>query len=109
MRLRSGSFSLDEAAPLPLVQHAAAEGYLGEILHPLDRAVVDHPAVIVGAADEARLRQGQAICPCGPISPAAAGVVPWRAYGAGGELVALLTPAEGAGWWHGDKVFNPVI
>jgi tRNA pseudouridine55 synthase len=109
VRLRSGAFSLDEAAPLPLVQHAAGEGYLSEIILPLDYAVAGHPAVIVGAEDEARLRQGKDICPSGPVSPAAVATLPWRAYGAEGELVALLTPAERAGWWHGDKVFNPVL
>jgi tRNA pseudouridine55 synthase len=105
VRLRSGVFTLEEAVPLPLLQHALAEGYWQQLLLPLDVAVADRPALIVGAGDETRLRQGQDICSPDTLSPDAHRQQPWRAYNVDGGLVALLAPGERDGFWHADKVF----
>lgn len=105
IRLRSGSFTLEEAIPLPLLEHALAEGYWQHLLLPPDVAVAGQPALIVGADDETRLRQGQDICPSSQPSPAAVSQQPWRAYNVNGELVALLVPGKLDGYWHSDKVF----
>ncbi len=105
IRLRSGSFTLEDAIPLPLLENALAEGYWQHLLLPPDVAVAGQPALIVGADDETRLRQGQDICPAGQPSPEAVRQQPWRAYDVNGELVALLVPGERAGYWHSDKVF----
>lgn len=105
VRLRSGSFTIDDAAPLPLLAHAVAEGYWSELLHPIDAAVQDCPAIIVAHDDAARLRQGQDICPASPVSSDAAARQPWRAYDADGTLIALLVPSQREGCWHAHKVF----
>jgi tRNA pseudouridine55 synthase len=80
VRCRSGAFTLDEAVPLPLLEHALAEGYWNELLHPLDMAVEDLPAVIVAEADAARLRLGQDICPSA-VTPEASARQPGRVIG----------------------------
>lgn len=106
VRLRSGDFTIEDAAPLPLLAHALAEGYENELLYPLDVAVRDCPALVVTHDDAARLRQGQDICPAGPIAAEAASRQPWRAYDTDGALVALLVPSQRAGCWRAHKVFN---
>jgi tRNA pseudouridine55 synthase len=105
IRLRSGAFTLEDAAPLPLLEHALAAGYWQQIIYPLDFAVRDRPAVIVGADNEARLRQGQDIGLAGQPAPDASGQHPWRAYSVNGELIALLARSVGDGSWHAHKVF----
>jgi tRNA pseudouridine55 synthase len=102
VRLRSGDFTLDDAIPLPLLEHALAEGYWQ---HPIDAALSDTPAVILGPEDELRLRQGQDIGLAQPAAADMAGRQPWRAYSSGGELIALLVSAGRDGYWHAGKVF----
>ena len=105
IRLRSGSFTLEDAIPLPLLEHALAHDYWQHLLLPPDVAVANQPALIVAAEDEARLRQGQDICPANQPSPDAVSRQPWRAYNVNGEFVALLVAAARDGYWHSDKVF----
>jgi tRNA pseudouridine55 synthase len=105
VRVRSGSFTLEDAVPLPLLQHALAEGYWQEIIRPLDVAVHDRPAVIVGDDDAARLRHGKDINLAGSAAAAAVSQQPWRAYSRAGELIALLVSSARAGYWHANKVF----
>jgi len=105
VRLRSGAFTIEDAAPLPLLAHALAEGYVHELLYPLDAALQDHPAVVVASDDAARLRQGQDICLSDPVTQEAAIIQPWRAYDVDGALVALLVPSQRQGCWHAHKVF----
>jgi tRNA pseudouridine55 synthase len=105
VRVRSGAFTLDDAVPLPLLEHALAEGYEQQLLYPLDIAVNNRPAVIVGAEDAARLRRGQDICPAGPIAPTAEEQQPWRAYDSDGRLISLLVRSARDGYWHAHKVF----
>lgn len=107
VRLRSGSFTLEDATPLALLEHAVAHGYWQQIIYPLDEALRDQPAVVVGADDEACLRQGKDIAITDPVTLEAAGRSPWRAYGSGGRLIGLLAPSQRAGYWHADKVFPP--
>jgi tRNA pseudouridine55 synthase len=105
VRRRSGAFTLDDAVPLPLLEHAIAQGYWEHLVLPIDAALCDQPVVILGPDDEARLRQGQDI----GLAQLAPGEVvsqqPWRAYSGGGDLVALLVSAAQEGFWHAHKVF----
>lgn len=105
VRLRCAGFTLDDAVPLPLLEHALATGYWQQLLYPLDAAVADRPAVIVDGEDEARLRRGQEIGLREPVAPAAAAQQPWRAYGVDGDLIALLVASDRPGFWHAHKVF----
>ena len=105
IRLRSGLFTLEDAAPLPLLEHALTHEYWQQLIYPLDIAVHDRPAVIVAAEDAAKLRQGQDICPSIPAAPEAVEHQPWRAYSVNGELIALLVPSQRQGYWHAHKVF----
>lgn len=107
VRLRSGDFTLDDAAPLPLLEHALAEGYWHQLLYPLDTAVHDRPAVILAGVDAERVRQGRDVCLAVTAPAEMVSRQPWRAYDAEGDLIALLVRSEREGYWHADKVFAP--
>jgi len=105
IRLRSGMFSLDDAVPLPLLEHALANGYWHQLIYPLDAAVEDRPAVILGTEDVHRLRQGQDIFLAAQPTAETISRQPWRAYSTQGELIALIVALDRPGYWHADKVF----
>lgn len=104
VRLRSGRFTLNDAVPLPLLEHALAHGYWQELIQPIDEAVMDQPAVVLSKDDTLHVRQGRDIALVTPIDEPLGR--PWRAYSSDGELVALLVASEREGYWHADKVFT---
>jgi tRNA pseudouridine55 synthase len=108
VRVRSGAFTIEESVPLPLLEHALAEGYEQELLLPLDVALQDHPAVILNAENTARALQGKDIAletETQETGGEAFDQQPWRAYNVSGEFVAVLVASGRAGFWHADKVF----
>ncbi len=108
VRLRSGGFTLDDAVPLPLLRHGITEGYAHQLMHPMDSALQDCSAVILGPDDAARACQGQSIRLTAGTSSAHASQ-PWRVYSLDGELIALLVAAGEPGLWRADKVFSPAL
>jgi tRNA pseudouridine55 synthase len=83
-RVASGSFAVEDAAPLDGLTRDEVLRWL----QPLDRAVIAWPAVVLSAEEASRVCHGRAV-PLGCLAP---GNV--RLYGPGGELVAL---GRGAG------------
>lgn len=99
IRLRSGSFRLDEAASLEQLAGAVATGQLTHYLHPLATALRGLISVHVEDPVARRLAQGQPI-PCPVAPPADLGC----ALNAAGEALAVLAYRQGQWWPH--KVFS---
>jgi tRNA pseudouridine55 synthase len=105
VRLRVGQFRLEDAIPLAAFQAACAAGTWRQFLQPLDVAVKGWPALVLDRAAESALRQGKATALEGHILRAyGCGGLPLfklgrcRAYGAGGNLVALIGPTPDRRW-----------
>ncbi len=99
-RLRSGRFTLEEAATLPEVEEAFHGGFWGLLTHPIDEALLQFEALILDREREKRVRHGQGI-------PGEAAKTPFlRAYSNSGEFIALLAFEEGL--WRPKKVFQPL-
>ncbi|MDJ0512271.1 MAG: tRNA pseudouridine(55) synthase TruB [Methyloceanibacter sp.] len=101
-RTRVGGFTLDEAIPLETVEQAAEEGReaLRDLLQPVEKALVDLPAVPVSPADAANLRLGRAVLLRGRDAPVVAGA----AYAVSrGAPVAIGEVAHGE--FHPSRVF----
>jgi tRNA pseudouridine55 synthase len=101
-RTAVGRFTLVDAVPLETAVAALAEGWWEEILWPPDTALLDHPAVVIDAAQEMIIRHGQQLdLPPAPALPTAR----MRAYNAEGDLVAVLRWQAQAERWQPDRVF----
>ncbi len=103
VRLGVGPFVLDEAEPLSRAVEAFVGGWWPLVLHPLDAALVQLPAMVVDADGERDLRHGKQLRPAGDpaLSPAASA----RVYGAEGRFVGLVTWDDVTGAWQPAKVF----
>ena len=95
-----GNFTIDDAIPLADLEARIAEGTWQELVHPLDEALLQYPALVVSRADAARLAHGQPIEAATPVEGALR-----RVYGPRGEFVALTRGDEAAGVWRPHKVF----
>jgi tRNA pseudouridine55 synthase len=88
IRSQVGRFTLDEAVTLEKLEHATEVGDWEQMLHPIDTALLDLPAVIVDPLQEETIGFGKSIQPgVGAISSAESQV---RAYNRDGELIALM-------------------
>jgi tRNA pseudouridine55 synthase len=104
VRLKSGRFSLEEAVSLERLEEAFRHGQESWYLLPLDEALLDWPAMIVGAEDAQRIRQGQAL---DRDPPDGTETDLWRAYGFDGDFLAIMAYHPGSGRWRPKKVFAP--
>jgi len=102
VRLSSGRFSLEEAVSLDRLEEAFRHGQEGEYLLPLDEALLDWPAMIVGDEDARRIGHGQAV----EGQNAADGTL-GRAYDLDGKFLAIMSYHAGSGRWRPAKVFAP--
>ncbi len=107
VRLRSGHFTLEDAVSLARIEEAFAHGQEGSYLLPIDEALFDWPALVVGADKARRLVLGQAIEATLP-GPDEDGALLWRAYSLDGEFLAIVSFDRASGRWRPKKVFaNP--
>lgn len=106
VRLRSGHFTLEDAVSLDRIEEAFAHGQEGNYLLPIDEALFDWPALVVGADQARRLASGQAIEATGP-APGEDGTPLWRAYSLAGEFLAIVSFDRATGLWRPKKVFAP--
>jgi tRNA pseudouridine55 synthase len=104
VRLSSGRFTLEQAASLERLEEAFEHGEEGRYLLPLDEALLDWPAMIVGADDAQRIVQGQPVAGK-PPSPDGDEVPLCRAYSLEGDLLAIMTYHPATGRWRPRKVF----
>jgi tRNA pseudouridine55 synthase len=105
VRLRSGHFALEEAVSLERLEEAFQHGQEALYLLPPDEALLDWPAIIVGAQDAQRIRQGQAI-DCEQPPPGTAAALS-RAYSLDGDFLAIMAYHPPSQRWRPKKVFSP--
>jgi len=107
VRLRSGSFTLEEATSLARLEEAFQHGQEAEYLLPMDEALLEWPSMIVDADCARRIVQGQAVT--GEPPAAGEGGVPLsRAYSLDGDFLAIMAYDATAGQWRPKKVFAAV-
>jgi len=108
VRLSSGRFTLEEAVSLERLEEAFQYGQKERYLLPLDEALLDWPAMIVGADDARRIGQGQAVQGDPPAaSPVAGGDrALCRAYSLDGDFVAIMAYHPATRQWRPEKVFS---
>jgi tRNA pseudouridine55 synthase len=102
VRLRSGSFTLSEAVSLDRLEEAFRHGEEARYLLPLDEALLDWTAMILGADDARRVVHGQAVeggAPRDEEGPLR------RAYSLGGDFLAIMAYDPDPGRWRPKKVF----
>lgn len=104
-RLSSGQFTLEQAVSLGRLQEAFQHGQEAQYLLPLDEALLDWPAMIVGADDARRIVQGQTVC--GGLVVARGDEVLCRAYSLDGDFLAIMIYHAETERWRPKKVFAP--
>jgi tRNA pseudouridine55 synthase len=99
IRLASGSFRVEQAVQLDDLETIVRSGRLGQVLHPLDTALLAFPAVAVDELTAKRIVSGGTVA-----LPAPADATMCRAYSTSGQVIALLRrTTEG---WQPHKVFG---
>jgi len=106
VRLGSGRFRLEDAVSLERLEEAFRHGQEDRYLLPPDTALLDYPALIVGAADARRIRHGQPIAQTVEPEAQEDGALA-RAYGPDGRFVAVMVYDAAASLWRPKKVFKP--
>jgi tRNA pseudouridine55 synthase len=119
VRLSSGQFCLEEATSLERIEEAFEHGQEDCYLLPVDEALLDWPALILGTEDAQRLTQGQPIAgqpPTGggegsateasPGNASPADGILGRAYGPDGGFLAIVTYQPTTALWQPKKVFQ---
>jgi tRNA pseudouridine55 synthase len=104
VRLRSGRFTLEDAASLERIEEAFAHGQEADYLLPIDEALLDWPALVFGADKAQRLVHGQAIEAPEPRAGEEDALL-WRAYSLDGEFLAIVNFDRATGRWRPQKVF----
>lgn len=102
VRLSSGSFLLEDSASLARLEEAFQHGEESTHLMPIDEALLDWPAMIIGADEARRVVHGQSLPGDQPV---AAETRLCRAYSAGGDFLAILSYEPERGCWQPKKVF----
>jgi len=112
VRLKSGRFGLEDAVSLGRLEEAFLEGDAARYVLPVDEALLDWPALIVGEADARRITQGLPVVgepppdqperDDGPVGYAPSRC---RAYSSEGDFLAILAYRPGMGQWWPAKVF----
>ncbi len=106
VRLRSGRFTLEEAVSLERLAEAFQHGRENEYLLPVDEALLDRPAMVLGSEEARRIRQGQAVR--GRPPPEKEGMALCRAYNLEGDFLAILAFQPETGLWQPKKVLDPI-
>jgi tRNA pseudouridine55 synthase len=104
VRLSSGRFGLEEAVSLERLEEAFEHGEEARYLLPLDEALLELPAAIVGDSDAQRILHGQGIAE-GPPENVAEPETVCRAYSLDGDFLAILSHDLATGLWRPRKVF----
>ncbi|MGH2501458.1 MAG: tRNA pseudouridine synthase B, partial [Ktedonobacterales bacterium] len=111
-RARSGPFTLDQAITLEQLEQALATEAWRDLLFAADEALLDWRVIILSAASEARLRNGQPLrfaARPALVSPSGRGVggegaLPARAYSADGRFLGIVLWSADQLAWQPHKV-----
>lgn len=112
-RAASGRFTIDDSVALPEIELALAHGYWDNLIYPVDEALLDFDAAILGPESERAVLSGQSWTPRSwqpekwqlKIRKGSSGAL-CRAYSFEGRLIALLKLDEPRKTWRPDKVFG---
>jgi tRNA pseudouridine55 synthase len=104
VRLGSGRFNLEDAVSLERLEEAFQHGQEERYLLPLDSALLDWPAMIVGAEDTRRITQGQSVQ--GDLLAAQADGSLGRAYSPDGDFLAIMVYHAETDQWRPKKVLT---
>lgn len=104
VRLRSGPFSVSDAASLEEAEERFLGGDWGSIVHAPDAVVQHLKAIMVEKPVEAMIRQGRPV-PAGPGVPASEPDERRRVYGADGGFVGILAYNASEAHWQPERVF----
>jgi tRNA pseudouridine55 synthase len=88
LRSQVGRFTLGEAVTLEGLEESTKAGDWEQMLHPIDTALLDLPAVVVDPLQEEAIGFGKSIQPGSGATASDASQV--RAYNREGELIALM-------------------
>lgn len=102
-RLKSEPFDIDDAVPLVVLEEAFSQGWWPSLLYSIDEVLLGWKAVIIGAEEEALVRQGRSLELA--VAVDSSGDSMCRAYSQEGHLVAVLSRQE-ENLWHPHKVFQ---
>jgi tRNA pseudouridine55 synthase len=102
VRLRSGPFTLAEAVSLDRLEEAFRHGEEARYLLPLDEALLDWTAMVLGADDVRRVVHGQ---PVDGEPPREGEGLLRRVYSLGGDFLAIMAYDLDLGLWRPKKVF----
>ncbi|MGD8489995.1 MAG: tRNA pseudouridine(55) synthase TruB [Anaerolineae bacterium] len=105
VRLQSGRFRLEDAVSLSRLEEAFRNGQEMEYVLPPDEALLEWPAMVVGAEGARRISHGQSV-PCRSLAGADLGER-CRAYSADGEFLAIMSYDKALDRWRPTKVFAP--
>lgn len=107
VRLASGRFKLEDALPLHVLEDAIRRGYWQELIYPLDYALLDFGAAILGPESQKAIVTGQTWAP--RIRPTEETIREihglCRVYSLEGKIVALLKLERHTFRWRPEKVF----
>jgi tRNA pseudouridine55 synthase len=104
VRVKSGSFHVDDAVSLDVLEESSRLGDWQGYLHSIDEVLLDWPAAILDVESEALVRKGTDVelhftGDSGSVGSHC------RAYSTDGHFLAVLTKTD-AGLWHPEKVFH---
>ncbi len=105
VRLRSGSFYVNDAIPLSELEENFAQGDLKDVLYPVDFPLQQLRALIVGSKIEELVTHGRAIVHSFCIPPSRPQEES-RVYTKDGRFVAVLTFDASLTQWRPIKVFS---
>ena len=108
VRLASGRFKLEDALPLSVLEQAIQLGYWQELIFPLDYALLDFGAAILGPESQKAVTSGQSWAPRfqQPTDERIREIHGLcRVYSLEGEIVALLKLDQRTHRWWPEKVF----
>ena len=104
VRLRSGPFSVSEAASLEEAEERFLSGDWAGLVHAPDSVVQHLKAIMVEKPVEAMIRQGRPV-PAGSGVPASDPGEQRRVYGADGRFVGILAYNASEAHWQPERVF----
>jgi tRNA pseudouridine55 synthase len=104
VRTRCGIFDIRDAVSIAQLEEAFHQGDWERFLHPIDSVLQDFGALVVDAAAEAAMRNGQSIA-VADSHAADAGKTYCRAYSQDGRFLGMLSYVPDKGLWQPKKVF----
>ena len=107
VRLRCGSFGIEDAVSLPQIEAAFRGGYGQRYLHPVDSVLTHLPVMVVDDDGARDISHGKVVPGDSPLGQDARTQDRelCRAYNIDGHFLGVLRFCSVRGWWQPEKVF----